>query len=244
MKLAAIYNVWDGEELLEGSMTCLKYQVDVFIIVYQNISNYGEYHDPIHKVNLSGFKNIVIHQYHPDVDKGGFFNEKSKRNIGIDIARKQGCTHFLHLDVDEYYDDFAFAKTAYVRSGQAGSVCKIHSYFKSPTLRFERPDNYYVPFIHQLKPDTIAGDDRCGYPFYVDPTRVINEKEVIVLPIYMDHYSWVRKDINRKARNSSAKKNIEKSTLLQEYNSDLREGSYADGGRRLIQVENKHQIYL
>jgi hypothetical protein len=41
MKLAAIYNAWDGVELLKGSMNCLKDGVDIFIVIYQDVSNYG-----------------------------------------------------------------------------------------------------------------------------------------------------------------------------------------------------------
>ena len=47
MKLAAIYNVWDGVELLRGSMESVKDGVDLFIIVYQNVSNIGEVFHPL-----------------------------------------------------------------------------------------------------------------------------------------------------------------------------------------------------
>jgi hypothetical protein len=242
MRLAAIYNVWDGAELLKGSMDCLKYQVDDFIIVWQDISNFGERYNPLDDVDLSGFKNVVLNKYYPTLTAGGMGNERAKRNIGITIAKTLKCTHFLNIDVDEYYEDFADAKQKYLDSGADGSVCKLYTYFKTPTLRFESPDNYYVPFIHKLDSNTIVGVN--NYPFYVDPTRMVNETDVVELPIFMHHYSWVRKDINRKANNSSARHNIERSNLLFEYNSDLKEGSYADGGRKLISVENKFRIEI
>jgi len=47
MKLAAIYNVWDGVELLHGSIECIKDHVNQIIIVWQNVSNIGEIYDPM-----------------------------------------------------------------------------------------------------------------------------------------------------------------------------------------------------
>ncbi len=47
MKLAAIYNVWDGVELLKHSIASIKQDVDLIIIVYQDISNFGEEFNPL-----------------------------------------------------------------------------------------------------------------------------------------------------------------------------------------------------
>lgn len=242
MKLAAIYNVWDGEELLKGSMMRLKDHVDLFIIVHQKESNFGEWYEQfpsIEHICLNGeFKLVELYEYQPRVGMGGAFNEKAKRNMGLDIARSAGCTHFIHMDCDEYYEDFGEAKQLYINSGHKGSVCKLYTYFGEPTLRFENPDGYYVPFIHELRPDTKAGDTK--YPFYCDPTRRINETDIVELPVFMHHYSWVRNNIERKCRNSSAKSNIEKGTMLKDYYSkELGPGYYVkDYKQRLIEVEN------
>jgi hypothetical protein len=243
MKLCAIYNCWDGVELLRGSMMCLKDHVDMFVIVYQKLSNFGEHYNPLNDIQLHGFTNVVLHQYEPDVTKGGAFNERIKRNVGVEIARRQRCTHFLHVDCDEYYEDFGAAKQAFIDTGKQGSVVGLYSYFKSPQFRFLTPDDYYVPFIHELREDTLCGQKRFKYPFYVDPTRTVNTADVILLPgIYMDHFSWVRKDINRKARNSSAKANIERSTLLEDYlNCDAPK---VIGGKELILVDNQYNISI
>lgn len=207
MKLAAIYNVWDGAELLRGSMLCLKDHVDLFVIVYQDVSNFGERYNPLPNMDLSDFGRLILHRYAPNAQEGGI-NERKKRNIGLDIARRGECTHFIHIDVDEYYDDFGAAKKLYIDVGRAGSVCRLHTYFAKPTLRLEVPENYFVPFIHELKPNTVAGGRE--YPFYADPTRRINETDVVELPIWMHHFSYVRKDMRRKINNSSAKANIMK----------------------------------
>lgn len=249
MKLAAIYNVWDGEELLKGSMDCLKGHVDIFIIIWQDVSNYGEAYSPLQTIaELStGYGLVCCHKYTPVIQSLGTLNETLKRNIGINIAKEYGCTHFLNIDVDEYYEDFGSAKKAYEQSGMNGSVCKIFTYFKKPTLRFDTCDTYYVPFIHKLSPHTIAGPSMMRYPFYVDPTRQVNEDQVVMLDIYMHHFSWVRKDIDRKAKNSSASRNIKRTTLVDDYYSpSIIAGSVVKDyhGKKLIHVENQFNIQL
>lgn len=237
LKLAAIYNVWDGEELLKGSIDCIKNDVDLFIIVWQDVSNYGEKYDPFPEIldATEGLK-VIYKKFTPEIGIG-FTNEKKKRQEGIDIALREGCTHFIHMDCDEFYQDFNLAKQHFILSGADGSVCPILTYFKLPTLRFENPDNYFVPFIHKLRPETLAGVKE--YPFYVDPTRKINVKNVVQLPYFMHHFSYVRRDIERKCRNSSAKMNIEKSDLLKDYHSKVGVGSFIkDFRQKLIQVDD------
>lgn len=242
MKLAAIYNVWDGEEHLTGSINCIKDRVDAIIIVFQNISNFGELHFPLGNLKLPEAK-YFFHEYKP-TQINGAFNEKRKRNIGLEIAKQNGFTHFIHLDCDEYYKDFGKAKEAYINSGRDGSACKIYTYFKLATLRFETEDGYFVPFIHKLKPDSCAGSSE--YPYYVDPTRRINEKNVALLDIHMHHFSWVRKNIERKVRNSSAKFNLERGTMLKDYNNpSVCHGFYVkDYDKKLIEVNNYFNITL
>lgn len=245
MKLAAIYNVWDGVELLRGSMNCLKNHVDLFIIVWQDESNFGEHYNPLPEMAdfLRDF-NFILVRFEP-IGVGGQRNETAKRNVGLQVAKLYNCTHFIQLDADEYYEDFAAAKELYIESGAAGSVCSIYTYFKTPTLRNEKPDGYYVPFIHRLEPFTTMGYFK-NYPFYVDRTRHVNTENVVALPVQMHHYSWVRKDINRKARNSSAKFNIEKGTLLSDYNyHNVGPGYYIkDWEQTLIEVPNIFNIKI
>lgn len=242
MKLAAIYNVWDGEEHLLGSIKCLTGHVDLFIIVFQRISNFGEVHDPLGNYMKQTISDCIpiqhdLHfvEFHPEIKPTsgtGFSNEAAKRNLGIREARGFGATHFMFMDCDEYYFDFPRAKNIYIESGSAGSVCYILTYFRNPTLRHQGRDNYYVPFIHRLKYNTVTGVP--NYPFYVDPTRRINESDVALLDVDMHHYSWVRKDIMRKVRNSSAKKHIERSNHIELYHTAT-EGTIVDG-QPLIKV--------
>jgi hypothetical protein len=243
MKLAAIYNVWDGAELLNGSIDQIAQHVDVIIIVYQTISNFGEQYNPLDDFKIIYPDKTILIYFEPQ-QNCGFPNECLKRNIGIKKAIELNCTHFLHMDCDEYYLNFGNAKQQFIDSGANGSVCKIITYFKKPIYRFETEDGYFVPFIHKLNSNTIAGAKH--YPFYVDPTRKINEQNVIELDVVMQHYSWVRKDIYRKANNSSAKFNIEKGTMLLDYNNpNCGPGFYVtDYDKKLTLVDNYFNIII
>lgn len=249
MRLAACYNVWDGVELLSGSIKCIEKYVDLIIIVWQDVSNFGEKYDPLPEI-MEAVKDchidkIILEKYEPHTGTG-FTNEIKKRNIGLDIAYNNICTHFIHLDCDELYNNFDSLLYSYIQAEQAGhdgSCIKMYTYFKSPTLALETPDNYYVPFIHKLYPTTRAGSPT--YPFYCDPTRKINNTKIVFLPGgFMHHFSWVRKDIHRKIRNSSAKKNIERSNLLEDYHKAEAGYYLKDYNQHLVAVQNLFNINI
>lgn len=242
MKLACIINVWDGTEILKYSMKSVKDRVDIFIIVFQNISNFGEYSPPLSEMELEGYKYRLI--YYSPKEWVGFKNEREKRNLGLMKARELECTHFFFLDVDECYLNFSRAVNEYIESGADGSVCNMYTYFKEPTLRFENFDNYYVPFIHKLHPNTLAGAP--VYPYYVDPTRKVSSSNVVLISEPMHHFSYVRKDIDKKVRNSSAKSNIEKSNLLRDYyDPSVGPGFFVkDFNQKLIEVPNHFKIVI
>ncbi len=253
MKLAAIYNVFDGCELLRGSIESIKSHVDLIIIVYQQESNFGElneriFYDLADIIPSDEVAQYYIKEYFPVKMWGGTMNERAKRNIGIECALEFNCTHFFHIDVDEYYQDFGKAKQAYIDSGALGSVCPIYTYFKKPTYRLAELDSYYVPFIHKLHPGIKAGSS--SYPYWVDPTRTINIPEGETVQLLADHpmhhYSWVRDDIEQKARNSSAGQHGNKlqGLLADYYSTDLKEGYVINdmGGQKIIEVQNLFNI--
>jgi len=237
--LCAIYNIFDGTELLIPSMRSIADHTDYFILVWQNKSNYGEQISLEDWVNLQKahqlYPNSTLIEYVPN-QNNGTWNEKTKRNLGIQVAKNLNATHIIQMDCDEFYEDFGRMKDEFTQIGADGSVCEIMTYFKRPTLRFSEPDNYFVPFIHKLHAETITGVK--NYPHYVDPTRRINTENAALISGYMHHFSYVRKDIEKKARNSSAKNNIELSDLLKDYhNPDLKEGYFVkDFRQKLIKV--------
>ena len=199
MKLACIYNVWDADELLPYSIAQIEPHVDVIILVYQIVSNFGEHYVPT--LPEKGTINVL---YNPDLTKSATYNETRKRNLGLEVARQEQCTHFISMDCDELYDGLVFKKHRDLVEQYDGSACKMLTYYKHPDIRLTPLETYYVPFISRILPTTKLG--ALGYPVHADPTRTVSTCKnfyIIDEPI-MHHFSWVRSDIARKLRNSSA----------------------------------------
>lgn len=246
MKIAAIYNTFDGLELLEGSIQCIRDVVDVVIVVDQVTSNWGNVQSEKQKKYLKNIPDRYIDEYilfTPNRGQGyvnAMKNETKKRQIGIDRAKELQCDYFLLLDVDEYYDtsEFSNAVDSVVKSNLTGSYCKMYTYIKRPTFRLEDPDDYYVPFIHKLEKNTQCGRN-FHYPVTVDPTRKIsnsNRENTELLPIMMHHYSWVREYITTKMKNSTARNNIYNENVKAMY--DTCDSTMRWNGKKIIEVEN------
>lgn len=252
MKLCAIYNVWHDWDWLKLSVQNIRPCVDMVIIIASEKSNYGEVskipdvwgsevsqlHNRLAGVHLINY--TPIHGFLPNV------NETGKRNCGLDIARQHDCTHFVMMDADEFYnrEDFAREKQRCIDNPDlAGLVCASQVYFKSPKLTVGL-DVTRVPFIHKITP-TLQHEFNRNYPFAwegkqirIDPTRSLNIRSGVEWSdIIMHHYSWVRKDIDKKIRNSTARANIERSTLRKDF-ALAKEGHYVEFyGKTLVRAQ-------
>jgi len=245
MKLCAIFNVWADWDLLDHAVKNIDDLVDGIIVVGSSKSNYGEYF-PIPE-HWRG--NIILREpAHPMA----VHSETDKRNFGLNIARKAGYTHFLTMDADEFYDpeEFKRAKQRFLdEPNLKGLVCPLNCYFASPELTIGR-DTTLVPFIHELTP-TIQHEFNRKYPFAwidgkirIDPTRSLNITSGVEYTeeVTMHHYSWVRKDYEIKIRNSTARANLERSTIRQDLMS-AKEGEMCKFyGKRLVRVPNRFNI--
>jgi len=217
IKIIAIYNVWDGEEHLEKSVKSLEKYVDDFIGVVQFQSNKGEYYDNGVKVADKLMKCI---EFKPNLGIPAIQNEINKRKLGLDYARK--FTHFIFSDCDEVWKG--------IEPRKYNTASKIYTYYKHENLTTGL-DSYYVPAICPLPSDNGFAYFHAwkAKGFYCDPTRAC-KGNVIEQVGEMHHYSWVRNDIGRKMRNSSA--NLTNNQLLQDYNNacegyKIKYGTYA-----------------
>lgn len=229
MKLCAIYNVWGDYDLLEHSVSNILPFVDCVVVIYSIKSNYGETfdtdaHESFCYKNYSLKRNVQSHPREPQFSHP-MNSETDKRNYGLKIAREQGYTHFLMMDADEFWNPIDFQKAKdrfHVEPDLQGLVCQTQVFFKKPTLTIGL-DTTLVPFIHKLTP-TIKHEFNKRYPFAwqghqikIDPTRSLNiDSGVKMDEAVMFHMSWVRKDYAKKIRNSTARANIEKSTIMQD----------------------------
>ncbi len=210
MNLAAIYNTFDGEELLEGSIKQFYEAVDVVIIVYQTTSNYGEYYPDVELLVQrlqKQYTKVHLLKYEPQHGQGQY-NERRKRQLGYEEAEALGCSHFLFVDNDEYYDtqQFQAAKQQISQHAYDTTACQLYTYYKKPIYRLKPIESYWVPFICTIKPGARIGR---GFPVRVDPTRGIlpaqNFYSFTRQQLMMHHYSYLRHNMARKLRNSSAR---------------------------------------
>lgn len=213
MKLGCSWNLFDGEELLEGSIKQIRNQVDYISVVYQKISNFGnpcnsELVPLLEKLKSDGLIDELF-EYSPKVNKGGHFNEMQKRNIGLALSQGANCTHHMSMDSDEYYlsSEFESLKKIIIEGDYDSSYCQMQSYYKSFDYVLDPPETYYVSLIFKIKNDSnfilMAPS-----PVLVDPTRRMapNNKPIVLdrEKIQMHHMSFVRNDISVKLKNSSA----------------------------------------
>ena len=251
MKLAAIFVCWGDWDWMQYSVKNIEPLVDGVIVVGNLFSNYGErfdipdewfdHTDRYHSYMISGFGSG-----HP------MRSETENRNRGLYLADELGYTHFIMLDSDEFYDpeQFLKEKQRFIDNPDlAGLVCASRVYVKSPSLTVGL-DTTRVPFIHKITP-TLKHEFNRSYPFAwegkairIDPTRSLNiNSGVEWSDIVMDHYSWVRSDIHRKIRNSTAKANIERTNIEKNF-FHLKEGDVCElyPGKPLVRVPVKYGL--
>jgi len=225
MKLAVIYTIWDDWDLLDHSLKNIDPLVDGRIIVFSEMSNFGEHSNT--KTAVIWGDNTYILNYEPDLNLQPAQNERAKRNFGLQKAKELGFSHFLMCDADEMYEpsEFLKEKERIFKNDIAGTVCRTKVYFREPTLTIGY-DVTLVPFIHKITPD-LCFTWNTKYPFAfegvrrdirIDPTRQMNiNSGVEMSEVVCHHYSWIRSDVMKKIRNSTARQNIEKSTIVEDY---------------------------
>lgn len=257
MKLGVSYNVFDGEELLEGSIKQIRSEVDYISVVYQTISNFGDNCDKnlishLEDLKSKGLVDEIYEFFPPSFNGSG--NEISKRNIGLNLSKKNGCTHHMSMDTDEYYDieQFKYLKKIMNEGNFDSSACQMTTYYKEPIYRLEPKEEYFVSLIYKIR-DGIEFNS-VGFPVLVDPTRRMdcgNFRKFTRDEIEMHHMSYVRKNINKKMNNSSAKVNFQNAIpMLTEYFNKWKFGKKALMPGRppmeydVVETENKFNINL
>jgi len=211
MRLGISYNVFDGEELLEGSIRCIRPEVDFISVVFQTVSNFNQECSPellplLERLQSEGLIDQLV-QYTPQMEMGGHYNELYKRNIGLFLSNQNGCTHHMSMDTDEYYilDQFKYLKNKVIENDLDSTYCQMKTYYKSWEYQLDPPEDYYVSLIFKIEPNqfyTFGGPS----PVLIDPTRRIkigNHKIFSREEIEMHHGSYVRNNLETKLINSN-----------------------------------------
>ena len=220
MKLGVSYNVFDGEELLGPSIRLIREKVDYISVVYQTVSNYNHAcsDDLIDTLNRLKSMGLVdeLQIYTPKMfsrDKNNVsYNELEKRNIGLNISRRNNCTHHMSIDCDEFYvpEQFEYMKATFAEGDYDSAVCHYTNYYNDSIYKIDETHHEaYVSTIYRVNDDTAYTFRSKNSPVKIDPTRKTNNKNYIVfdrLEVEMHHMSMVRKDLRRKYMSSTYNK--------------------------------------
>lgn len=215
MKLTSIVNVWaDCVELLPHCIANHLQFCDGVIVVWSQYSNHGVKNDAVLEYILANGHDSRVEFVQLEPIKGAkpLENETRKRNHGLGLARQKGFTHILISDADEFYipEEVEEEKKRFENPNLNGLVCGMFVFVKLPTLW----TNTYtrVAFIQKITKDLSVGRFK-DFPFayegktaFIDPSRRVSHKKGIELSeIMMHHFSYIRKNIDLKINNSSAK---------------------------------------
>lgn len=215
-KWGVSYSVFDGEELLEASLRCIRPCVDYINVVWQQVSWYGA---PVHedlyplllRLKKEGLIDEII-EYKVNLKLKSIKNETRKRNDGMKAARKAGCTYFMSMDTDEFYKaaEVEEAKRYIVEKDITHSYCSQVIYGEQPTRIFDIP-MCCCQFFSRLTPWSCHRNDPHSTAL-VDPSRKMSHipwylggsRHYFLHLVKMNHFSLIRKDLNRKYDNSSS----------------------------------------
>jgi hypothetical protein len=211
MKLGISYNLFDGEELLEKSIASIRETVDHINVVYQNISNFNNkssenLEDLLNDLKKDGKVDSII-EYVPNFNNTSHKNEITKRNIGLENSRNFKCNYHMSMDTDEFYkiEELSKVKRFLEKNPQYdSSACQMQTYYKSPEYCVNPPEDYYVSLIYKISNHNF---NFVNFPVLVDPTRRIETDNCAIFDrdvIEMHHMSYIRNDIRKKLKNSSA----------------------------------------
>lgn len=213
-KWGVSYSVFDNEEMLEYSIKSIRKQVDYVNVVYQLESWYGNpaSENLIPTLNALKKKGLIdeLIEYKANPTIKAVNQERNKRNMGLEHAKKAGVNYFMTMDCDEFYIDRELEKAKHfiVKNSITYSYVDIFNYF-SPTLRSIYPAVSYVNFFSKITKSSKLVDSNKHSIALVDPTRMLghlyNSKYYFMNSIAMHHMTMYRKDILKKMTNSTCK---------------------------------------
>ncbi len=212
--------LYDGEELLEQCLKFIRPHVDYINIVYSVTSYTGKQGNPeltsiVEKMKKKFSIDEVI-EYKNIPNKTRSEQEKLKRMVSLNMAKKAKINYFMFLDSDEFYDDSTIetAKQLIVKNKITHSYVHILNYGTEPTQRYDkRKWEYYVPFFSKINNFSICGNNKKA-PCLCDPTRQIlgiylKQKHYVLENIFMHHMTRVRKNIMLKYTSRNVNPNID-----------------------------------
>ena len=234
MKLAILYTTWTGDDMamLKDSIDNHLPYVDGALVFMDNTSLFGE-KIPFaekHRIDFQ-LSNSKIQLFKRNINALLFGHTKEKERIKhnemIQEAKEQGFTHFILAAGDHFYGPEAFeiGKRMAIEFDFDVSLTKMITYYRTKDLAVWPLEDYCMPFIHKMYPETEISKD-AKYIQRVDPSVKVNTSRKVCRihesEAILHHYSMVRKNILRKFRNAAASIRWTKEqtdTFIHEYNN-------------------------
>lgn len=234
-KFGVSFSVWDGEELLERAVECIRPVADYINIVWSDKSWYGvKGNKDVEKICNSlkkrGLVDEVIKYETTSIKKDDKdrLNKKrieqtKKRNLGLNAAVESGCNYFMTMDTDEFYDkDALISAKNKIKNNPIWTHTFVHilNYGKDPTKRYDgRKWEYFVPFFAKVNKESKLGVNT-EIPCMVDPTRCVlsdnNSNYRVLEDIFMHHFTRVRRKLDDKYKNRVVSADIDKDWINKE----------------------------
>lgn len=244
MKLAICYTIFDYE-LLEQSMSNHKDLVDGFVVCFQRLSNTGN------TIKPPKIDDMV--EFTPNLMLNTKQNEIEKHNLMIECAKKRGYTHIIMAAHDHFYDSnqLSYAIEKVKECDFDVTYTKMFTYYKSPTYQITPIEDYFMPFIIKLHPNTKI-ERQATSIVRVDPSVKVNTniKSYIFREdeVMLHHFSMIRGDIKAKFSNAASSIRWTKeqvSTFISEYeNFEINKPLTYFQSRTCIEVPNTFNIEL
>ena len=243
-KLGLAIICFDASEHLYNIISELRQSVDYISVGLQKVSYHG---DKIQEIDLQEIYRLKdedklidkIVNVELDITKEPRVQETDKRNLLIQDAEDNGCTHCIVIDSDEYYTRKSFEDACKKIDDNDYEItyCQYINYYHDYMhfLVYPFKDGMYVPFVTKVK--YRHSFDCHDFPKPSDPTRRFvrpyNGEKSVVGPnnkifkiknytvnyhifewneVKMHHLSWLRADIRKKLNVWSSK------TCFENYN--------------------------
>ena len=208
MKVIAAYNIFNGLEIFHKSVEYTRPYVDQIIFIYQTVSYRGN-ENPAVVYHVLRYPDIKHFEFKPNLNFRPKENELNKQNYMMQLCRDLGGTHMILMDCDHIYQPDKIESAIEKSAPYDVTFTRMMTYYKHPTWQLEPPEDYFMPFLIKLHPNTQFEKNKVSYPVLVDPTlRVNTYQNFYVFPMeefYFHHYSMVRDDINEKFTNSPSR---------------------------------------
>jgi len=251
MKLCFAYTVFNGFELLQGSINQIKDHVDEIVICFQDVSNRGNFNGEIEN-QIDQLEGVSIIKFVPDLKADTKTNELNKHNLMIDAARHLHCTHIIVSATDHYYKSDEFIQAIGLGQNYDSTFTSMYTYYKNPTWQLLPIEDYKMPFIMKIYPESKFVKS-VRYPVLIDPSVKINTVGRFHVfsesQIMMHHYSMVRNNIEEKFVNAASPTmaQIKSAGYIDEfenYNAESDNGIKYFQGRKIKVVDNYFSIQV